>query len=303
MRIVSLVPHATELLFALDLGEQVVAVTHECDHPPQALSLPHITRDVLPGNLSAGEIDAAVRSRTEQGEAIYRLDEDALSALQPDLIVTQALCPVCAVSYEDVAKLAGELASKPKVISLDPHTLGETLDDVRTIAEATARRERGIDLVGEIAARIDRVKLAVRSTARPRVAALEWLDPVFVAGHWTPQLIELAGGEDVLGLPGEQSIAVPWEAVIAAAPEIVVVMPCGYDAPRAHLEALEHADRLASIGSRRVVAVNASAHFSRPGPRLIDGLELLAHILHPERVPEAPDGAQALVLERAAARS
>lgn len=299
----SLVPHATELLFALGLGDQVIAVTHECDHPPQALELPHITRDALTIGLSAAEIDAAVRERTEQGQAIYQLDEDALSALQPDLIVTQALCPVCAVSYEDVAKLAGELASKPKVISLDPHTLGETLDDVRTIAEATARRERGIELVGEIAARIDRVKLAVRSTARPRVAALEWLDPVFVAGHWTPQLIELAGGEDVLGLPGEHSIAVPWEAVIAAAPEIVVVMPCGYDAPRAHLEALEHADRLASIGSRRVVAVNASAHFSRPGPRLIDGLELLAHILHPERVPEAPDGAQALVLERAAARS
>jgi iron complex transport system substrate-binding protein len=296
MRIVSLVPHATELLFALDLGDQVVAVTHECDHPPQALSLPHITRDVLPGNLSAAEIDAAVRSRTEQGEAIYRLDEDALSALQPDLIVTQALCPVCAVSYQDVAKLAAKLPSKPRVISLDPHTLGETLGDVRTIAEATDRRERGIELVGEIAARIDRVKLAVRTAVRPRVVALEWLDPVFVAGHWTPQLIDLAGGEDVLGLPGEHSITVPWETVTAAEPEIVVVMPCGYDAPRAHLEALEHAERLASIGARRVVAVNASAYFSRPGPRLIDGLELLAHILHPERVPEAPADTEALTV-------
>jgi iron complex transport system substrate-binding protein len=296
MRIVSLVPHATELLFALDLGDQVVAVTHECDHPPQALSLPHITRDVLPGNLSAAEIDAAVRSRTEQGEAIYRLDEDALSALQPDLIVTQALCPVCAVSYQDVAKLAAKLPSKPRVISLDPHTLGETLGDVRTIAEATDRRERGIELVGEIAARIDRVKLAVRTAVRPRVVALEWLDPVFVAGHWTPQLIDLAGGEDVLGLPGEHSITVPWETVTAAEPEIVVVMPCGYDAPRAHLEALEHAERLASIGARRVVAVNASAYFSRPGPRLIDGLELLAHILNPERVPEAPADTEALTV-------
>src|SRR5271170_249447 len=225
MRIVSLVPHATELLFALDLGDQVVAVTHECDHPPQALSLPHITQDVLPENLSAAEIDAAVRSRTEQGEAIYRLDEDALSALQPDLIVTQALCPVCAVSFQDVAKLAARLPSKPKVISLDPHTFGETLGDIRTVAEATDRRERGIDLVGEIAARIDRVKLAVRSPNRPRVVALEWLDPVFVAGHWTPQLIELAGGKNLLGLPGEHSITMSWEAVIAAAPEIVVVMP------------------------------------------------------------------------------
>jgi iron complex transport system substrate-binding protein len=296
MRIVSLVPHATELLFALDLSDQVVAVTHECDHPPQATCLPHITRDVLPVGLSAAEIDAAVRSRTEQGQAIYELDEDALRALEPDLIVTQALCPVCAVSYEDVVKLAAKLPSKPKVISLDPHTFGETFGDIRTVAEATNRRERGIDLVGEIAARIDRVKLAVRMAVRPRVVALEWLDPVFVAGHWTPQLIELAGGEDLLGLPGEHSITVSWETVIAAAPEIVVVMPCGYDAPRAHLEALEHADELAGIGARRVVAVNASAYFSRPGPRLIDGLELLAHIFHPHLVARATGEALAVEL-------
>jgi iron complex transport system substrate-binding protein len=288
MRIVSLVPHATELLFALGLGDQVIAVTHECDYPPAALQLPHITRDALPTGLSAAEIDAAVRERTERGEAIYELDEGALSALEPDLIVTQALCPVCAVSFQDVAKLAAKLPSKPKVISLDPHTFGETLGDVRTVAEATDRRERGIELVAEIAARIDRVKLAVRSAERPRVAALEWLDPVFVAGHWTPQLIELAGGEDVLGLPGEHSTAMPWETVTAAQPEIVVVMPCGYDAARAHLEALAHAGQLAALGARRVVAVNASAYFSRPGPRLIDGLELLAHILHPELVPDAP---------------
>ncbi len=287
MRIVSLVPHATELLFALDLGDQVVAVTHECDHPPPATCLPHITRDVLPVGLSAAEIDAAVRSRIEQGQAIYELDEDALHALEPDLIVTQALCPVCAVSFQDVAKLAARLPSKPEVISLDPHTFGETLGDIRTVAEATDRRERGIDLVGEIAARIDRVKLAVRTAVRPRVVALEWLDPVFVAGHWTPQLIELADGEDLLGLPGEHSITVSWEAVIAAAPEIVVGMPCGYDAPRAHLEALEHADTLAGIGAWRVVAVDGSAYFSRPGPRLIDGLELLAHIFHLDLVAHA----------------
>ena len=303
MRIVSLVPHATELLFALDLGDQVIAVTHECDHPPQARDRPRITRDALRTGLSAAEIDAAVRERTAQGEAIYELDEDALRTLEPDLIVTQALCPVCAVSYEDVAKLARKLPSKPAVISLDPHTLGETLADVRTIAEATDRRERGIELAQEIAARIDRVKLAVRSAVRPRVAALEWLDPVFVAGHWTPQLIELAGGEDVLGLPGEHSVAVPWEVVIAAAPEIVVVMPCGYDAPRAHLEALEHAEELSALGARRVVAVNASAYFSRPGPRLIDGLELLAHIFHPELVRKASSELLTVELSSSAALS
>jgi iron complex transport system substrate-binding protein len=292
MRIISLVPHATELLFALGLGEEVVAVTHECDHA----DLPQITRDALPAGLSAAEIDAAVRSRTEQGQAIYELDEDALRALEPDLIVTQALCSVCAVSYEDVAKLAAKLPSRPKVISLDPHTLGESLGDVQTVAEATNRRERGIELVGEIAARVDRVKLAVRAAARPRVAALEWLDPVFVAGHWTPQLIELAGGEDVVGLPGKHSIVVPWEQVHAAEPEIVVVMPCGYEAPRAHLEALRHLEELAGLGARRTVAVNASAYFSRPGPRLIDGLELLAHIFHPDLVPHAAGEALAVEL-------
>ncbi len=297
MRIVSLVPHATELLFALGLGDQVIAVTHECDYPLAASRLPRVTRDVLPGGLSAAGIDAAVRERTQDGQAIYELDEEGLRELQPGLIVTQALCPVCAVSYEDVAKLAGTLPSKPRVIALDPKTLGETLADVHTVAQATERRERAIGLTNEITGRIDRVKLAVRGALRPRVAAIEWLDPVYVAGHWTPQLIDLAGGEDVLGLPGEPSQTVSWETVAEAEPEIVVIMPCGYDAPRANLEAVEHAGELAALGARRVVAVNASAYFSRPGPRLIDGLELLAHIFHPELVKDAPGGASALAVE------
>jgi iron complex transport system substrate-binding protein len=297
MRIVSLVPHATELLFALGLGSEVVAVTHECDHPPAARELQRVTRDVLPGGLSAAEIDAAVRERTLEGQAIYELDREALAALAPDLIVTQALCPVCAVSYEEVADLAKELPSHPRVIALDPKSLGETLGDVRTLAQATDRREQGVELVARSAARIDRVKLAVRSQPRPRVAALEWLDPVYVAGHWTPQLIELAGGEDVLGLAGEPSQTVSWEEVAAAEPEVVVVMPCGYDAPRAHAEALAHASALAALHAGRTVAVNASAYYSRPGPRLIDGLELMAHVLHPQQVAQPPPGAEAIAVE------
>jgi iron complex transport system substrate-binding protein len=296
MRIVSLVPHATELLYALGLERQIVGVTHECDHPPGALSLARVTRDVLPAGLSAGEIDAAVRERTAAGEAIYELDAKALRALEPDLIVTQALCPVCAVSYDDVAALAGELPSRPRVIALDPKTLGETLGDVRTVAAATGRRREGVELIARTSGRVDRVRLAVRGARRPRVAALEWLDPVFVAGHWTPQLIELAGGEDVLGMPGEPSEVVSWEAVAEAEPEVVVVMPCGYDAPRAHEEALAHAEQLRRLGADRVLAVNASAYFSRPGPRLVDGLELLGHILHPARRPRPPDGAEAIPL-------
>ena len=300
MRIVSLVPHATELLFALGLGPDVVGVTHECDYPPQALKRPRVTRDVLPAGLSAPEIDAAVRERTLEGQAIYELDRRALERLAPDLIVTQQLCPVCAVSYEEVAELAQKLPSRPHVLALDPKTVGETLGDVRTVAEATDRREAGIGLVRDAASRIDRVKLAVRAQPRVRVAALEWLDPVYVAGHWTPQMIELAGGEDVLGLPGERSEVVTWDAVAGARPQVVVVMPCGYDAPRAGEEARTYLRELAGLGAERIVAVNASAYFSRPGPRLIDGIELLGHILHPLRLPDPPADARVLAVEPAA---
>jgi iron complex transport system substrate-binding protein len=300
MRIVSLVPHATELLFALGLGDQVVAVTHECDHPLEALELPRVTRDVLPAGLSAGEIDAAVRERTLAGKAIYELDRDALAGLEPDLIVTQELCPVCAVSYDEVAAIAQELRSQPRVIALDPKTLGETLGDVRTLAEATDSRAQGVELVARARARIDRVRLAVRDLPRVRTVALEWLDPVYVAGHWTPQMIELAGGADPIGLEGERSEIVSWELVAATRPELVVVMPCGYDATRAHEEALEHARELAGLGAARVVAVNASAYFSRPGPRLIDGVELLGHVMHPDKLPESPGGALTIELSAAA---
>jgi iron complex transport system substrate-binding protein len=288
MRIVSLVPHATELCFALGLGDELIAVTHECDYPPAALALPHATRDTLPAGLGAAEIDAAVRERTAAGQSIYELDADLLRSLRPDLIVTQALCPVCAVSYDEVAELAAELPTRPRVIALDPHTIGETLADIRTIALATGRRDAGVALVARAAGRIDRVRLAVRGARRRTVAALEWLDPVFVAGHWTPQMIEYAGGLDLLGLPAEPSMELDWETVAAAEPEVVIVMPCGFDAERALAEAREHADQLAALRASRIVAVDAAAYFSRPGPRLVDGLELLAHILHPRLVPAAP---------------
>ncbi len=297
MRIVSLVPHATELLFALGLEGEIVGVTHECDYPPEAALLAHVTHDRLPAGLGAGEIDAAVRERTLAGEAIYELDATALAELQPDLIVTQALCPVCAVSYEDVAAIAAELPAPPRVIALDPKTLGETLGDVRTLADATGRRRQGVELIARTTGRIERVRLAMRGLRRPRVAALEWLEPVFAAGHWTPQLIELAGGEDVLGLAGEPSETVTWERVAEADPEIVVAMPCGYDAPRAHEEALAHAEELRELGASRVVAVNASAYFSRPGPRLVDGLELLAALLHPGRLEDVEIEGRAIELE------
>jgi iron complex transport system substrate-binding protein len=282
-------------LFALGLGDDVVGVTHECDYPEAAQDLPPVTRDVLPAGLSAAEIDAAVKERTLEGESIYALDEELLRELEPDLIVTQALCHVCAVSHDEVQAIAVTMDEPPRVISLDPKTYGETLGDVRTIAQVTDTKDAALDLIARTARRADIVRLAVRDTLRPRVVALEWLDPVFVAGHWTPQLIEMAGGEDVLGLPGEPSQQLSWEMVIAAQPDVIVVMPCGYDAARALVEAEEHADRLRATGAWRIVAVDASSYFSRPGPRLIDGLELMASILHPDRVPDAP--AEALAVE------
>jgi iron complex transport system substrate-binding protein len=288
VRIVSLVPHATELLFALGLDDEVVGVTHECDHPAAAQGKRKVTLDRLPPGLGPGEIDAAVREALTDGGTIYELDRDALRELEPDLIVTQELCPVCAVTYDEVRGVAEDLPSCPRVVALDPHTVGEVLGDVRTVAQLTDRRDEGVDLVARAAGRIDRVKVAVKDAPRVRVAAIEWFDPVFLGGHWVPQMIELAGGEDVLGRPGERSEVVDWDLLRATRPEVVVCMPCGYDAERSAQEARAFAAELRSLGARKVVAVDASGLFSRPGPRLVDGLEVLAHALHPELVPEAP---------------
>jgi iron complex transport system substrate-binding protein len=300
MRIASLVPSATEMLFALGLGDRVVAVTHECDYPPGAEHLPHLTRSVIPEGLSAAEIDAAVRERTGRGEALYELDEEKLRELGVDLIVTQAVCEVCAVSFDDVRAAAERLPTRPRVISLDPATLGEVLADVARLAEVAEAAEAGAHLTDEAGARIEAVERAVEGAPRPRVAALEWLDPVYVGGHWVPQMIELAGGEDVLGLPGEKSRTVEWADVEAAAPDVVVSMPCGYYAEQAAAEAVRHRERLGALDAR-VVAVDAAAYFSRPGPRLVEGVELLGHLLHPELVPVPPSRRSIEVdLERAA---
>jgi iron complex transport system substrate-binding protein len=288
MRIVSLVPAATELLFALGLGQDVVGVTHECDFPPEARALPKVTRAVLPESLSAAEIDAAVKQRTMAGESIYQLDGVTLNDLAPELIVTQALCEVCAVSEDDVRALAEEIDTQPTVIALDPHTLGEVLGDVRTIAQAADVKDQAVDLIRESAAHIDRIRVATKDVRRPRVVALEWLDPPFAAGHWVPQMIEYAGGEDVLGFSGEPSEEQTWEMIAAVSPDIVIVMPCGYESQIAHREAEMHHAQLAALGAGEVVAVDANAYFSRPGPRLLEGLETLAHIIHPELFPQSP---------------
>lgn len=289
MRIASLVPSSTEMLFGLGLGEDVVAVTHECDYPPEAAEREHLTRSVIPEGLSAADIDRAVRERTEAGNALYELDEETLAALEPDLIVTQALCTVCAVSFEDVTTVAATLPSQPQVISLDPATIGEVLSDIPRLASAAGVPDAGAALLEEAAARIDAVERAVEGAERPRVVALEWLDPVFVGGHWVPQMIEIAGGEDVLGRPGEPSRTADWAEVRTTYPDVAVVLPCGYGTEQAAQEALDTAAPLRDLGAR-CVAVDASSYFSRPGPRLVDGVELLGHVLHPDRVPAPPAG-------------
>jgi iron complex transport system substrate-binding protein len=288
VRIASLVPSATELLFALGLGDRVVAVTHECDYPPPARELPHLTRSVVPAGLPPAEIDRAVRDRVESGRALYVLDEELLARLGPDLVVTQAVCEVCAVSYDDVIAAADRLPTRPGVISLDPSTLGDVIADVERLGAAAGVADAARTLSASLRARLERVRAAVAGAPRPRVLALEWLDPPYVGGHWVPEMVALAGGEDALGTaPGSRSRVAAWDELAAARAEVVVSMPCGYDAAGAERETLPHLDRIRALGAERVVAVDASAYFSRPGPRLVEGVELLAHLLHPDRVPAA----------------
>lgn len=284
MRIASLVPSATEMLFALGLGDQVVATTHECDHPPALDALPRLTSSVIDEGLGPGQIDAAVRERTLAGESLYELDRGVLADLEPDLIVTQAVCAVCAVSYDDVRAIAAKLPGKPEVLSLDPESLGDMLDDAVRLGEAAGVPDAGRDLRGRLARRIEAVRGATADSSRLRVAALEWLDPPYAAGHWVPEMIAAAGGEDVLAEPGQRSAELAWEEIVAAEAEVVVVMPCGLYCGEAAAEAERHGDELARVGASHAFAVDAASSFSRPGPRLADGVELLGHLLHPGQV-------------------
>ena len=287
-RVASLVPSATEMLFALGLGEGVVGVTHECDFPSAAEDLPQLTRSVIPEGLTQAEIDVAVRELTGRGEALYELDEQRLRELDVDLIVTQAVCEVCAVSYDDVVTVAERLPSKPRVVSQDPSTLADVLSEVERLGEVAGVPDAGRQLRASLEARLETVAAAVASLPRPRVAALEWLEPPYIGGHWVPEMIRLAGGEDPLAAPGDRSRVAEWAEIAASHPEVAVVMPCGLYADEAREVAGRYSDSLRTLGAGLIFAVDAASTFSRPGPRLIDGVELLAHLLHPEAVPAPP---------------
>ena len=288
-------PSSTEMLFALGLGPQVVAVTHECDHPAAVDDLPRLSRSTIPAGLDAAGIDAAVRERVESGSSLYALDTAALERLDVDLIVTQQVCAVCAVSSDDVRAVAARLPSRPAVLSLDPSRLGDVLGDAITLASACDDVEAGRRLRARMQARIDAVRTATADAEPVRVAAIEWLDPPYCAGHWLPEMIAAAGGIDALARPGQRSRTLGWDEIAAARPEAVVVMPCGLYAEGAEAEARRHLGALEALGAGTIHAVDAASSFSRPGPRLADGVELLGHLLHPGLVA-APAGLEARLI-------
>ncbi len=285
MRAVSLLPAATEICAAVGALDHVAGVTHECDFPPAAAGLPRVTRSAVPVHAPAAEVDAAVRALASAGAPLFSLDEPAIAALAPDVLLTQALCDVCAVSEGDVRAVAGRLPGAPAVATLGGTTLAGVADDVRRVADALGRPAAGAALAAAMEARLAAVHEALRAARapRPRAAVVEWTSPVFLAGHWGPEMVRRAGGVDVLGVAGAHSTAVALDALAAADPEVVVVAPCGYDLARAADEARAlAADRAWGwLAGRAVWAVDANAYVSRPGPRLVDGVELFARILHP----------------------
>jgi len=280
MRICSFLPSGTEILFALGLGDAVMGVTFECDYPPQARTKPVVVHTRLPSGLAEGEIDRLVNEFSKSGQSLYRLDVEKLRAIQPDLIITQALCHVCAASPDDLGPILNTLSPPPTVLSLSPRTLEEVWDDIVTVGQATGRVAQARELVSTLMQQIADLQPTAPGT-RPRVLCLEWLDPPFVAGHWVPEMVTLAGGVDVFGRAGQPGIEVTWEDIAASDPDLILAMPCGYHQPEVEKElnvvpfpATWHS--LRSVRNQNVFAMDASSHFSRPGPRLAQGVVAMA---------------------------
>jgi iron complex transport system substrate-binding protein len=286
VRLVSLLPSATEIVYALGLGDHLVGVTFECDEPPAA----RLQKAVVVGGrdtsgMAPGEIDSYVRAQLAAGQDLYTLHAEALAALAPDLILTQDLCRVCALPSGHVTEALDYLGCQAEVLSLDPYSLEEVLDSILAVGQRTGVPDRAARLVAELRARLSRTAARVAGRRRPRVAVVEWVDPPFTAGHWIPDLVAAAGGQPVAARPGARSVQTSWAAVAAAAPDHVVVAPCGYHLPGAIGQAQSVARALPGVA---VWAIDADAIVVRPGPRLIDGVEAIASILHPDAVPAAP---------------
>lgn len=287
MRIVSLLPSATEILFALGFDKEIVGVSHECDFPPQARTKKTVIHSRIPQDVAPVEIDRLVREFVERGESLYTVDAQALEELQPDLIITQDLCHVCAASPEDLVTALAHMPERPEVLCLNPQELGDVWRDILWVGEATCRGNEAEALLEKIGARLGEIEQEVGCAEDcPRVAILEWLQPFYVAGHWVPEMIEAAGGRDVLGKMCTPSFRVTVEDVIVASPEVLFIAPCGYGAKQARDEyrAMPFPaewSEIPAVRDGRVYALDASAYLSRPGPRLVTGIEALAGVLHP----------------------
>jgi len=285
MKICSLLPSATEILFALGLGDQIAGVSHECDFPREAKSKPVLIKSRISHTESAAAIDRQVREFLERGESLYSVDFEMLRAIEPDVIVTQDLCHVCAATPDDLGAALAHLERQPRVVTLNPHSLADVCADIRTVGEATGRAEQANAVVAEFERAIANVERSVAGLDRPRVLCLEWLDPPYVAGHWVPEMVERAGGVDVLGHQGKPSFRVDWETALRAQPEVIVIMPCGYSLAAAEAEFRnlplpQGWKDLPAVRDGRVFVVEASGYFSRPGPRLAAGLAVLAGATH-----------------------
>ncbi len=286
MRVVSLLPGATEMVHFSGASDWLVGVTHECDHPPGVEKLPRLTSSRIDSNLSGAEIDAKVNRLVTDDESLYALDADLLESLAPDLVITQGLCEVCAVSTGLLEEAVSGLRSRPELLVLNPTSLGDVLDDSVRVGDALGRGERARREVSLLRGRLDEIEGTVAGLARPRVGCIEWLDPPFSAGHWVPEMVRLAGGRELFAGPGERSVRLDWETVFETDPEVLILMPCGFDAARAAEEAralpgLPGWSDLAAVKNDRVWVVDANSFFSRPAPRLVEGVEILARILHP----------------------
>ncbi len=289
MRIVSLLPSATEIVCALGLEAGLVGVTHECDYPPSVKHLPKVTRTLIPHDATSGEIDALVRERLESQSALYTLDMEILERLRPELLVTQALCDVCAVAHAEVTSAACSLPGQPRVLNLEPMSLDDVYDTLHMVGAAAGVEARAKQVVDGLKQRVTTVAERTASIPvgeRPRVAFLEWIDPPFNGGHWNPALIEMAGGIDVLGNAGQPSRTLDWHTVAASRPDVLFIACCGFDTRRTLqdiplLQRQPKWNALPCVLSGRVYVTDGNAYFSRPGPRLVDGLEILANALHP----------------------
>jgi iron complex transport system substrate-binding protein len=308
-RIVSFLPSATEMVCALGLGKQLVGVTHECDYPAEVIGKPVVVRNVLPiESMSQAEIDAAVAQRMRDGSSLYQVDEVLLQELAPDLILTQSLCQVCAPSGNEVSEVLKLLTKKPEILWLSPQSLEEIAGNLRQLGEATGRKDEAEVLIARGRAKLEKIEAATRNLKhRPRVFCIEWLDPIYCSGHWMPEMVEIAGGVDALARKGTDSVRVSWSDVVEWAPEVLIVTPCGFNLEKVIEQAPQLMNYpawsdLPAVRDDKVYAVDANSYFARPGPRVVEGTELLAHLFHPHlfKWEGAPSAFRKIALSSAA---